>query len=102
MECKSPADNADVGAIVGGVVGGVVGLLIIGALLWFFLRKKRSHRDDFDDMMFDPSRAQNHAAVDLADPGAPTVEPFYTPGVASTAAASPEMSQYPPLGSYDL
>jgi hypothetical protein len=51
MECKSPADTADVGAIVGGVVGGVVGLLIIGALLWFFLRKKRSHRDDFDDMM---------------------------------------------------
>jgi hypothetical protein len=43
---------------------------------------------------FDPSRSQNHAAVDLADPGAPTVEPFYTPGVASTAA-SPEMAQYP-------
>jgi hypothetical protein len=44
---------------------------------------------------FDPSRAQNHAAVDLADSGPNTVEPFYTPGVASTAATSPEMSQYP-------
>jgi len=42
----------DVGAIVGGVVGGVGGLLLIGALVWFFLRKRRrSHRDDFDDGM---------------------------------------------------
>lgn len=49
---------------------------------------------DFDDNMFDPSRAQNHAPVDLADNG-PQVEPFYTPGVASTAQHSPEMSQYP-------
>lgn len=43
---------------------------------------------------FDPHRPQNHAAVDLADNGPSTVEPFYTPGVASTAQ-SPEMSQYP-------
>lgn len=42
---------------------------------------------------FDPSRAQNHAPVDLADTG-PQVEPFYAPGVASTAQHSPEMSQY--------
>jgi len=42
---------------------------------------------------FDPSRAQNHGPVDLADNG-PQVEPFYTPGVASTAQHSPEMSQY--------
>lgn len=49
---------------------------------------------DFDDNMFDPSRAQNHGPVDLADNG-PQVEPFYTPGVASTAQHSPEMSQYP-------
>jgi hypothetical protein len=51
VQVGRPLTNADVGAIVGGVVGGVAGLLIIGALLWFFLRKKRSHRDDFDDMM---------------------------------------------------
>lgn len=49
---------------------------------------------DFDDNMFDPSRAQNHGPVDLADNG-PPVEPFYTPGVASTAQHSPEMAQYP-------
>ena len=86
----------DTGAIAGGVVGGVVGLALILAALFFFLRKrKRSHNDDFDDMMFDPSRAQNHAAIDLADTGPATVEPYYTPGVASTVQ-SPEMQQYGP------
>jgi hypothetical protein len=45
------------------------------------------------NFQFDPSRAQNHGPVDLADNG-PQVEPFYTPGVASTAQHSPEMSQY--------
>ena len=52
-----------------------------------------SHSSD-PDFQFDPSRAQNHAAIDLADDGHNTVEPFYTPGVASTGQ-SPEMSQYP-------
>lgn len=78
------------------MVGGVGGLLLLAAILFFLLRKRRkSHRDDFDDMMFDPTRAQNHAQVDLADPGAPTIEPYYAGGVASTAATSPEMTQYP-------
>lgn len=103
----------DVGAIVGGVVGGVVGLALLAGLLWFFFRKRRrSLRDDFDDMMvsfrlafslgprltkqFDPGRAQNRAAVDLGDDQpAPNVEPYFTPGVASTAQTSPQMSQYP-------
>lgn len=45
--------------------------------------------------MFDPGRAQNHAPVDLAEPSS-NVEPYYTPGIASTATShSPEMSQYP-------
>ena len=103
----------DTGAIAGGVVGGVVALLlIIGALVFFLKKRRRSHREDFDDMMvsrseihisswsrfsfvqFDPSRAQNHAQVDLADPGTNTVEPYYAPGVASTGT-SPEMSRHP-------
>lgn len=48
---------------------------------------------------FDPGRAQNRAPVDLGDDGpSPSVEPYYTPGIASTAATttqSPQMSQYP-------
>lgn len=93
---NSKPGGTNTGAIVGGVVGGVGGLIVLAALLFFLLRKRRrSHRDDFDDMMFDPNRTQNHAQVDLADPGERTVEPFYAPGVASTAANSPEMAQYP-------
>lgn len=89
------SSNTNVGAIVGGVVGGVVGLALLAGLLWFFFRKRRrSLRDDFDDMMFDPGRAQNRAPVDLGDDQpAPNVEPYFTPGVASTT--SPQMSQYP-------
>lgn len=91
-------------------MGGVAGLALIAIVLWFLLRRRKSHRDDFDDMMvsgiyillctltfsqFDPGRPENQAPIDLGqDGGAPTVEPFYAPGVASTAA-SPEMSQYP-------
>lgn len=79
------------GAIVGGVVGGVAGLIILAALAWFLLKKRRkSHRAEFDDMMFDPSRAQNHGAIDLADN---SVSPYVAPGVASTAQ-SPGMTQY--------
>lgn len=91
-------------------MGGVAGLALIAIILWFLLKRRKSHRDDFDDMMvrvvcislctltffqFDPGRPENQAPIDLGhDGGAPTVEPFYAPGVASTAA-SPEMSQYP-------
>jgi hypothetical protein len=50
-------------------------------------------------LQFDPGRAQNRAPVDLGDDGpAPAVEPYYTPGIASTAQSadqSPQMSQYP-------
>lgn len=34
------------GAIAGGVVGGVIGLAIIGAAVWFFLRRRRRQRVD--------------------------------------------------------
>jgi hypothetical protein len=47
-----PGWQSDVGAIAGGVVGGVVGLALIATLLWFFcIKKRKNHRDDFDDMM---------------------------------------------------
>lgn len=47
-----------------------------------------------DSIQFDPTRAQNHGPIDLADNGAPVVEPYRAPAVASTGA-SPEMAQYP-------
>lgn len=33
--------STPVGAIAGGVVGGVAGIALIGAAVWFFLRKRR-------------------------------------------------------------
>ncbi|CAO2657609.1 Nn.00g037350.m01.CDS01 [Neocucurbitaria sp. VM-36] len=45
------ASKSNTGAIAGGVVGGVVGLAIIGALIFFFLRKKRrAQRTKVDEM----------------------------------------------------
>lgn len=32
-------------------MGGVAGLALIAILLWFLLKRRKSHRDDFDDMM---------------------------------------------------
>lgn len=44
--------GTNVGAIVGGVVGGVCGLALILGIIFLIMRKrKRSYRDDFDDMM---------------------------------------------------
>ena len=37
----SPSQKKNAGAIAGGVVGGLLGFLIIGALVFIFLRKKR-------------------------------------------------------------
>ncbi|KAL1409818.1 hypothetical protein Q8F55_003815 [Vanrija albida] len=89
--------KTNVGAIAGGVVGGVVGLiLILGVVLFIFRKKRKSYRDDFDDMMFDPARPQNHAAIDLSDTaGAPTVDPYnYQPSSAGVASTSVETTQY--------
>jgi hypothetical protein len=37
----SSSSHSSTGAIVGGVVGGVVGLLLVGALTWFLVRRRR-------------------------------------------------------------
>jgi len=56
----SPSQKKNVGAIAGGVVGGLLGFLIIGALVFIFLRKKR--------------RGQTQSAETV---GAATVGPVY-------------------------
>lgn len=57
----------DIGAIVGGTVGGVVGLVAILALLWFCVfKKRRNHKDDFDDTMV--SYSLHVALSTCADP----------------------------------
>lgn len=49
---KDHGGGTNVGAIVGGVVGGVCGLALILGIIFLIIRKrKRSYRDDFDDMM---------------------------------------------------
>ncbi|KAK4442182.1 hypothetical protein QBC34DRAFT_456109 [Podospora aff. communis PSN243] len=41
---ESTESSIPVGAIVGGAVGGVVGLGVIGAIVWWLLRKRRSRQ----------------------------------------------------------
>lgn len=91
---SSSGGSSNTAAIVGGVVGGVGGLLVLLGLLWFFLwrRRKHKHAEEFDDMMFDPSRGARHAVpgtTDLVDSGPETVEPYSYP-----SSAAPQMSQW--------
>ncbi|BEJ11333.1 hypothetical protein CspHIS471_0107550 [Cutaneotrichosporon sp. HIS471] len=102
----SSGSKSNVGPIVGGVVGGVGGAIVIAVLVWLlFRRRKRNYRDDFDDMMFDPARAQNHAPIDLADTAdTPQVDPYkYTPveGVAATSTGHHNQAQYGNYNAYD-
>lgn len=102
----SSGSKSNVGAIVGGVVGGVCGAIAIAILVWLlFRRRKRNYREDFDDMMFDPSRAQNHAPIDLAETeSTPQVDPYkYTPveGVAATSTGHLNQGQYGNYAAYD-
>ncbi|BEI80252.1 hypothetical protein CcaverHIS002_0107810 [Cutaneotrichosporon cavernicola] len=102
----SSGSKSNVGPIVGGVVGGVGGAIVIAVLVWLlFRRRKRNYRDDFDDMMFDPARAQNHAPIDLADTAdTPHVDPYkYTPveGVAATSTGHHNQAQYGNYNAYD-
>ncbi|KAF7188318.1 hypothetical protein HII31_10382 [Pseudocercospora fuligena] len=43
---NSDSGSTTTGAIAGGVVGGVAGLAIIGGVIWFFLRKRKSNSHD--------------------------------------------------------
>ncbi|KJA26571.1 hypothetical protein HYPSUDRAFT_52453 [Hypholoma sublateritium FD-334 SS-4] len=51
----SSGSKSNTGAIVGGVVGGVGGLALLVLIVWFFLRRQRNAKDDFDGN-FDPAR----------------------------------------------
>lgn len=70
----SQHNKNNTGAIVGGVVGGVGGLLLLGALAWFVMYKRRRRREvAFDEKMFDPHMNTRHSAADPLDLIAPTV-----------------------------
>jgi hypothetical protein len=46
----APSSKSNTGAIVGGVVGGVVVLCIVGAIIFFILRKRRNQRSAKGEM----------------------------------------------------
>jgi hypothetical protein len=46
----APSSKSNTGAIVGGVVGGVVVLCIVGAIIFFILRKRRNQRQAEGEM----------------------------------------------------
>lgn len=62
-----------VGAIAGGVVGGVVGIALIGALVWFLLRRRRRR----DAVAYSPGTDVG-TTPGIAGPTTPDTE-FYGP-----------------------
>lgn len=64
---QSPKDNA---ALIGGIVGGAVALLLIGALIAFFVvRSRRKHKQQLDPsaLSLRSTPPSNYARVNLSD-----------------------------------
>ena len=85
-------DKTNVGAIVGGVVGGVGGLLVIGALLFWLLRRKRSASPDQPAMSQPESNPVVTPQIWSPTPAPAPSNPFVSP-TPSFAPTSQEMSE---------
>lgn len=89
-ESDSNAGSNNVGAIVGGVVGGVAGIaLIVGAVVFFLLRKKRSPKSPSPGEGFPPGGAPPGGPI-----GGPSTTGSPPPLMVQGAYAPAPMSQY--------
>ncbi|KAH7096992.1 hypothetical protein BKA62DRAFT_643772 [Auriculariales sp. MPI-PUGE-AT-0066] len=64
---STTSNSSNVGAIAGGVVGGLVAALAIVALAWFFMRRRRHDKDDYQPTynpgdLGQPMHTDEHAA----------------------------------------
>ncbi|KAG8935050.1 hypothetical protein FRC01_009090 [Tulasnella sp. 417] len=44
-----PKSTANVGIIVGGVIAGIFGVILLGGLIWYFLKRRQTNWDDIFD-----------------------------------------------------
>lgn len=85
--------STDVGAIVGGVIGGIAGgALLVLALLWILLRRRKTHKAQKErpvDLLHDPSPSSEDARGDPHAPQYYRPAPFILPEptVVSSAGA---------------
>lgn len=98
----SAKKKTNVGAIAGGAVGGVVGLGIIGFLIWFFLKKKRSDSQsegkakidlDYDPTVNGPaSPVHGHLLPNaFTNPGGPGLPPSPHGGIPPSPQGAPSI-----------
>lgn len=115
-ESDSNAGSNNVGAIVGGVVGGVAGIaLIVGAVVFILLRKKRANKDSPQPGVGFPqggvppggpseatpppmmAGAYAHAPMSHHDPTKPPgQQQYYDPRYSYQPVSNPNMAGYPP------
>ncbi|SAM08656.1 hypothetical protein [Absidia glauca] len=71
----SGASPVNKGAIAGGVVGGVAGVALLGALIFFFLRRKRS-QNKHQKQAADFEEAMNTGPTMMTSPYVPPSSPY--------------------------
>jgi hypothetical protein len=107
LPSSSSGSKPNVGAIAGGVVGGVVALVVIAALAWFFLRRRRRQNQDTRTGSNLPphATAQQHKSTATANEKyavSPTTASYpstYPSPHPQTIAYSPQASPPPPAWS---
>ena len=88
---STSGESAKVGHIVGGVVGGVAFLALLGALLFFCLRRHPNKDAEGNYRSVDKSRASSPTSMSPVYGGAPP-----PPAVAPLACGSPPPAELPP------
>ncbi|KAK7062798.1 hypothetical protein VNI00_000290 [Paramarasmius palmivorus] len=89
------------GAIAGGVVGGVVGLILLGALFWWYRKRRALSRARAKPKELDP---EMHSDTDLPiqhqpaqmPPEATRIQPFVAPALDESAERAPSDGISPP------
>ncbi|KAI9269160.1 hypothetical protein BDA99DRAFT_344198 [Phascolomyces articulosus] len=81
---ESTSGGSNKNAIIGGVVGGVGGALVIGAVAFFFIRRKRSDRGDVEE--FQPQNEYDEPRTSWFSEGT-------TPNTPGTSMSQPFIQQ---------
>ncbi|PGH16155.1 hypothetical protein AJ79_01922 [Helicocarpus griseus UAMH5409] len=92
----APAESStNVGGIVGGVVGGVCGVLIILAIVWFLLRRRRSRASNSQYVPTDPKKNSPAELYDPAPIRNELADSYYAPSVKPSVGQPPVRQEEP-------